>query len=449
MLCQVLFTKNGVFLTINIREKYLSNLITAKMYTLQEVEQLRTQWRNAFDTLAAQIRAANRVGDCDTAKLYLQQYNTLYSEFERTMFNIAQDASRNPDWSNIVNVYRDIQILSADWNRSRTSLATLLSFCEDAVVTEETFEPAVTQPAVVPTQPSGPAPTVSTRSVNAARATAQATASARDSWVEAQQGDWRVRLSLAPEAGPILYRAPYEELQDSILYPLAMTDGVIFPYTPNINTTYTAAYEPTTLVHSNYKAYNYTGSYIEAVNITCDFTAQDTFEANYVLAVIHFFRSVTKMFYGQDQYVAPGTPPPLCYLNGLGEFQFNMHPLVITAFNYSLPNNVNYVRASNISSGPPGANRDRAAVRDNSNDITSNRLAGAIARGGVPLNTTWPNNLDGKPGTVPTYIPTAMQVQITAYPVVSRNKVSNEFSLQQYSTGKLLQGSRNPGGAFW
>lgn len=298
---------------------------------------------------------------------------------------------------------------------------------------------------------SGNPPTNTTTSVNVAREVAKATPSARDSWVEAQEGDWRVRLSLAPEAGPILYRAPIQELEESILKPLSDTDGVIFPYTPSINTTYTAAYEPTTLTHSNYRAYNYTGSYIEAVNITCDFTAQDTFEANYVLAVIHFFRSVTKMFYGQDQNVQPGTPPPLCYLTGLGEFQFNMHPLVISTFTYNLPNNVNYVRASNISSGPPGANRAAAQSRNNVYDPSSLRLGGQnVTRGGVTSPTSWPNNLIGRPGTSPTYIPTAMQIVITAYPVVSRNKVSNDFSLQQYATGKLLQGSNQPmKGAFW
>ena len=48
------------------------------------------------------------------------------------------------------------------------------------------------------------------------------------------------------------------------------------------------------------------------------FTAQATFEANYMLAVIHFFRSVTKMFYGQDWQ--RGAPPPLVFLSGLGEY---------------------------------------------------------------------------------------------------------------------------------
>jgi hypothetical protein len=76
-------------------------------------------------------------------------------------------------------------------------------------------------------------------------------------------------------------------------------------------------------------------------DLRCTFTAQSTSEANYLLAVITFFKSVTKMFYGQD--AERGAPPPLTYLSGLGEYQFNEHPCVITQFNYTLPGDVDYI----------------------------------------------------------------------------------------------------------
>jgi len=106
------------------------------------------------------------------------------------------------------------------------------------------------------------------------------------------QGDWRVRLSLAPSAG-YLYKAQ----NPGILAPLQKTDGVIFPYLPQIQVTYAAHYDPAELTHSNYKIFQYKSSSVDQISITCDFTAQDTAEANYLLAVIHFFRSVTKMFW--------------------------------------------------------------------------------------------------------------------------------------------------------
>jgi hypothetical protein len=52
--------------------------------------------------------------------------------------------------------------------------------------------------------------------------------------------------------------------------------------------------------------------------------------------------------------------------------------------------------------------------------------------------------------TKPTYVPTKMSISITAFPIVTRNNISNTFSLKKYATGELLQGSINPrGGGIW
>ena len=112
----------------------------------------------------------------------------------------------------------------------------------------------------------------------------------RQAVLEAQKklvnnGDWRVRLSLAAGADYL-----YNASSPGILGPLAKTGGVIFPYMPKIDVAYRADYDPYSLTHSNYKGYFYKSSYTDAVNLTATFTAQDTSEANYLLAVIHFFR---------------------------------------------------------------------------------------------------------------------------------------------------------------
>jgi hypothetical protein len=254
------------------------------------------------------------------------------------------------------------------------------------------------------------------------------------------QGDWRVRLSLAPSAG-YLYKAQ----NPGILGPLQKTDGVIFPYTPSIQVTYAAHYDASDITHSNYKIFQYKNSSVDQLNITCDFTAQDTAEANYLLAVIHFFRSVTKMFYGQDQIPKPGTPPPLCYLSGMGDFQFDRHPLAISSFNYSLPNDVDYIRASSptLLSGvnSTGYNDDRDS------DLTPQQVR--MQSGTTHLNAGAKEsepNFSKATNTQPTYVPTKIQISLVAYPIVTRNDISNNFSLEKYATGKLLQGRKNPGG---
>jgi hypothetical protein len=254
------------------------------------------------------------------------------------------------------------------------------------------------------------------------------------------QQDWRIRLRLAPNANYL-----YKGQNPGILQPLSDTDGVVFPYMPNITINYAASYDATELVHSNYKVYQYKNSSVDSIQISGDFTAQDTKEANYLLAVIHFFRSVTKMFYGQDNFPKPGTPPPLCFLIGMGAFQFNDHPLAITNFTYSLPNNVDYIRAGNIQ-GLAGVNVQPQFRPTNIYDPGSLRLNG-IMPGGMPPSTAW--NMNSNNDLTVTYVPTQMQIQLQCIPMLSRNSISNVFSLEEYGNGNLLRGIQNVRGGIW
>jgi hypothetical protein len=257
--------------------------------------------------------------------------------------------------------------------------------------------------------------------------------------------DWRVRLSLAPGADYLYAANPA-----GILAPLSATNGIIFPYTPAISVNYAATYDPTELTHSNYKFFTYKGSAVDSITLGCDFTAQDVFEANYLLAVIHFFRSITKMFYGRDDGPVPGTPPPLCYLSGLGAFQFDAHPLAITGFTYTLPTDVDYIRAG-ITATAPGVSRESAVPKStNQGKPGETRMAMAgIQAGAIQA----PPNFSGAyAGTSePTYVPTKINLSITAVPIVTRNDISNNFSLKQYATGALLRGTtrQGSGGGIW
>jgi hypothetical protein len=262
----------------------------------------------------------------------------------------------------------------------------------------------------------------------------------------AQKKDWRVKLSLAPGATYL-----YKNANPGILAPLQATNGVIFPYTPAITVAYNASYDPTDLTHSNYKYFTYRGSAVDSISLGCEFTAQDTTEAAYLLAVIHFFKSVTKMFYGQDKNPIAGTPPPLCYLTGLGTFQFDNHPLVITSFTYTLPVDVDYIQTSG--SSPPGVNTAPGQSKGSPNvdPGSSRRDAGGLNTGAVASPPNFTSNTGAASGGAsdPTYVPTKMQITIGAVPIVTRADISNTFSLEKYATGELLRGSQRKGGGIW
>ena len=262
------------------------------------------------------------------------------------------------------------------------------------------------------------------------------------SGVKNADGDWRVKLRLAPQA-TYLYQAP----DPGILAPLTETDGIIFPYTPTIDIQYRAEYQAYSPTHSNYQHYFYKSSNVGQISLNADFTAQDTTEAEYLLAVIHFLKSASKMFYGQD--AQRGSPPPLLYLTGLGEYQFNESPCVISEFNYNLPPDVNYIRA-----------RSKQIQRDGQLQYQK-PLATSVTNGNFSslsrLKTAATNAINGQsdpiqagaeptklaPGTLgtkgATYVPTKMSISLMLNPIVSRQQVSQQFSLKDYANGNLIK----------
>jgi len=253
----------------------------------------------------------------------------------------------------------------------------------------------------------------------------------------ASEGDWRVRLSLAASS-EYLYKAA--GLTGDIMSPLRATNGIVFPYLPTITVNYSANYNEETPAHANYKNLFYNNSNVGDVTITADFTAQDSAEASYMLAVIHFGRSITKMFYGQDEAPPNGVPPPLVFLTGVGDFHFSNHPLVVSGFQLTYPNNVDYIRCT------PGENIGLAdrSIAGTIEQRAFTRLNGAgnsITPGGLrpPPNFTVINQ--------PNYIPTKMTITFTCKPIVSRNVISNDFSLRDYASGAIY--SRPGRGGIW
>jgi len=262
------------------------------------------------------------------------------------------------------------------------------------------------------------------------------------SGVKNADGDWRVKLRLAPQAD-YLYKAQ----NPGILAPLAVTDGIIFPYTPTIDVQYRAEYNNYQPTHSNYMHYFYKGSSVQTVQLQAEFTAQDTKEAEYLLACMHFLKSASKMFYGQD--AQRGSPPPLLYLTGLGEYQFNEQPCVVSEFNLNLPSDVNYIRARSRH-----INRDDqlqfekplATATTNGNFSALNRLKTAVTNAlngspeplqvGAKPFTPSPGNLGSKGAT---YVPTKMSMTINLLPIASRQQVSQQFSLKEYANGNLIK----------
>jgi hypothetical protein len=219
--------------------------------------------------------------------------------------------------------------------------------------------------------------------------------------------DWRVSLSV-PSSVSSFTNSP-------ILAPLAETGNrLVFPYSPTIIMSHSANYNATNPTHTNYTYSNFVSSQVDAINITGDFTVENEQEGRYWVAMLHYLRSASKMFYGENDPNS-GNPPPIIKLNGYGDFVFNNVPVVIQNFTVDLQSDVDYIATS-----VGGTSRDPA-------DET-----------GENFITTLTNKLDNP---AITWVPTRSTLSVTVQPIYSRKSIA-QFSLSDFVNGSYVQNGK-------
>ncbi|CAB4130361.1 hypothetical protein UFOVP116_411 [uncultured Caudovirales phage] len=159
--------------------------------------------------------------------------------------------------------------------------------------------------------------------------------------------DWRMRISVG-EKSNIFYKHT-SMFEPDILAPLLATDGVLFPYTPAVTVSYVNNYSPVAVTHGINSIQAYMNSDVSSIQIAGNFSAQTPSEARYVMAVIHFFRSASKMFFGSSDSGNAGSPPPILFLNGFGHSYFPNVPVILTSFSHTMPDEVDYITYTNDS----------------------------------------------------------------------------------------------------
>ena len=155
--------------------------------------------------------------------------------------------------------------------------------------------------------------------------------------------DWRVSISVPSRIQEYMAGG-------SLLDPLARTNmRCVFPYTPTVLVSHSANYNAMQPLHTNYPYYAYENSRVDQITITADFFVQNEAEAQYWIAMVHFFKTVTKMNYGGND-PDRGLPPPVCRLNGYGDYTFNNVPVIISNFQFDLKKDVDYI-STGLSAG--------------------------------------------------------------------------------------------------
>jgi len=209
--------------------------------------------------------------------------------------------------------------------------------------------------------------------------------------------DWRVKLSVPPSIAADGLLAPLQE---------ASTGGhMVFPFTPTIIISHSAAYNTVAPIHNNYPFFAYQNSQVDAMTIVGQFYCQNSEEARYWMACLHYLRTMTKMDYGIG---STGSPPPIAKLNGYGDYVFNNVPVIIQNFTVDMPNEVDYISTSFTTGPTPPASK-----------------AGMDEAGG-PV----PKRSHG-------WAPAESQFSITVQPIYSRSKQAN-FNYTDFTNGSNL-----------
>jgi hypothetical protein len=147
------------------------------------------------------------------------------------------------------------------------------------------------------------------------------------------KNDWRVRITCQWN----IFNSPLFEMLEN-------TGGVVWPYLPNITVSTKANYTTIDPTHGNYSFHTYKNSVIDDISISGDFTCETETDAAYWIAATTFFKTATKMFFGQGEYA--GNPPLVCNLTGYGASVFDKVPVIIKSFSVDLKDDVNYIRCN-------------------------------------------------------------------------------------------------------
>jgi len=150
--------------------------------------------------------------------------------------------------------------------------------------------------------------------------------------IDEATNDWRVSLSV-----------PYA-ISGSPLFQAfnATSKKLVFPFTPTILFGNSANYSQIHPTHVNYPYNAYENSQVDSITVTGEFFAESEEDAFYWIAVLHYLRTMTKMFYGDG--LSAGNPPLVARLNGYGRHVLNNVPVLVGNFTTDLPAEVDYIQ---------------------------------------------------------------------------------------------------------
>jgi hypothetical protein len=228
------------------------------------------------------------------------------------------------------------------------------------------------------------------------------------------------RIRLRPKAGAEDY--VYGN-NSNLLSILRDTNGLVWNNTPMITESHEvkySVYEPT---HNIAKFNNFEGVNNVVLQVTGDFYANNSTEAKYLLAVIHFLRSITMMEFGKHTKT-PGIPPPILLFSGYGTYMYNDISVLVKNVNFSLQPDIDYVQVP-ITPSTASSNSELNFLQPSS-FLNMNTLTNFYKKTTNQEDRIW--------------VPTKMTISMTLEQQPTADWLSNEFNLSDFKNGTLLKG---------
>jgi hypothetical protein len=219
--------------------------------------------------------------------------------------------------------------------------------------------------------------------------------------------------------------------------------GLTFPYTPQIEYSADVKYETYNTTHTNYQLYGYTRSENPQINLQCKFSAHTEDHFKLSEYAIRFLRTYTKMNYGRRD-PERGQTPRILRFYAHGTKIFNDVPVVISKFNITFPDDVDYVSGrfnadNKLIAGEfvqASGVQKKAPTTDGQfvSSIGDNTTPGSQSLGQLePADIT----VNGEPQEFILRLPVFFQISISLLVQQNMYRVAHEFNLAEFASGRL------------
>lgn len=200
--------------------------------------------------------------------------------------------------------------------------------------------------------------------------------------------------------------------RNNALWPIFMTNGLIFPYNPTISENVSVNYESVELTHSNEAYFAYKNTNNVRINLSNAVWTCDTFDnAIYALAALRFFRTYSNMDFGRGK---TGRPPSPMWFSAYGDYAYNRVPVLFEKADWAFPNDIDYVGIPQ-----PGTTEYQ------SRRLNLKRQAAAGATTSVDNRYTW--------------LPMKFEVSAISLVVQHSPKYWSNWNLSDYRSGAMLR----------